>query len=305
MDVLNDRRKETAPEVDLFQVLTLALFAGAGFSTFFLAPLAILVAEWRLPPPFPKVAALGGALVAALVLAAPVPWVAVAFVLSILFSHLLKQTLQLWSSLAVAVATAMVVALGLLFFNAALRGVPPLPFWNAFISQLMVEVKSAFDSGVGVDWATVETLFRLQAPFLLTAVCLVSAWISVGMGAHFGWLGPEKAVDGNFLRKAARLPFGFSMAASLLVAFSLAIPLPYWAVGITRIFGCLLFIQGSACLSDILLRRKVSRAARSWVYVISVVFGFYALLALGMISPWYFRAARLAARAADFEERTT
>jgi hypothetical protein len=89
------------------------------------------------------------------------------------------------------------------------------------------------------------------------------------------------------------------------VTFSFVTP-PYIA-GFVQLVGCLFFIHGTVCLSDILGRRGIPKGARTWVYVLSVLFGFYALLALGVISPWYFRVAGRQSptpQLKDLEERT-
>ncbi len=306
MNILNDTpRKETAPPLDPFRVITLALFAGAAMSTFLLAPMPLLLAGWRLPEPWSKVVGLGGAAIALLVLEAPMPWVAVAFSMALVFSDQVNRQKPLWGALGMSVLVSLLVAVGVFFFQVRLAHESPMPFWRDFIHALVTEMQTFFEGKSGVDFALLEQTLYQQAPFLLAGLAFVSSWISLGAAAHFGWVHPEKGPSSRTLRASMQLPAWFSVLASFSFLASILFTLPFYAAGVVRFLGCLLFMQGTLCLSDILSRRRVSRAGRTWVYVLSVVFGFYALLALGVISPWYFRAARLAGPVKGLEEKET
>jgi hypothetical protein len=304
MNILNDTpQKETVPPLDPFRVITLALFAGAAMSTFLLAPMPLLLAGWRLPEPWPKVVALGGAAIALLVLEAPMPWVAVAFAMSLIFSDQVNREKPVWGALGLTVLVSMLVAVGVFFFQVKLAQASPEEFWRNFVHSLVTEMQGFFDGKSGVDFALLEQTLYQQAPFLLAGATFISAWVSLGAAAHFGWLHPERGPSGRSLRESLRLPPWFAIVASFGFLASILFHLPFYGAGVVRFMGCLLFMQGTLCLSDILSRRSVSRAGRTWVYALSVVFGFYALLALGVLSPWYFRAARLAGPVKVLEEK--
>lgn len=293
MNVLNDKTKETTPEIDFLHVATLVLFAGAAGATFLLAPLPILIAQWKLPEPWPKGVALLGAIVAVFALEAPVPWAAVAFVLSIVFSDLIKNKRGLWHSLTVSTLAALAAAFAIFFFFSRLENSAPLAFWQGLVHKLLAQAQASFQSGVQVDWPSLEKVFLYEAPFLLAALCWMSCWVSFGLAIHFRLLGETAAFLGKNLRKSVRAPFLAVASAGAAYAAALLVPLPFYLAGSLRLAGCFLAVLGTVCLSDILNRRKASKNARTWVYALAVLFGFYALVALGVVSPWYFRAAKL------------
>lgn len=304
MNVVNDKSDPVSPQPDPLRVITFSLFSGAAFSTFLAAALPLLAAQWRLPEPWPKVVALLGALVAVLVLSAPVPWVAVAFVLGMVFADQVTRGVGVWKSLALSVATAALVAGVLLLIHAQLKGVPPLQFWQSIAKAFVAEARASLQSGMQMNWDMFERLILYQAPFLLVGLCLISAWVSLGVAAHFQWLDPQGPVSAASLRAGVRVPTWLSLTACVFLLASLAVSLPYYLAGTARVLSCLLFVQGTVCLSDILHRRGIGFAARTWLYVFAMIFGFYALFALGVISPWYFRAAQLAGAGKVLEEKT-
>jgi nitrate reductase NapE component len=293
MNVLNDRKpKETTPEVDLFQVLTLVLFSGAASATFLFAPLPVLIAQWRMPEPWPKVIALLGAIVSIFALEAPVPWAVSAFVLGIVFADSAKKHSNLWRCLAVSVGSALAVSLAVFILHSSRAGSPPLVFWKDLVHGVVGQVQNSFRSGVEMDWGQLESLLYYQSPFLLAALFLMSCWVSLGAAVHFQLLGERAGHLGRSLRKKVRSSVGISVVVGTGYLLAMVLPLPFYVEGVARLLGCLLAIYGSVCLSDVLHRRKVAKGGRTWIYVLSIVFGFYALVALGVVSPWYFRAAK-------------
>jgi hypothetical protein len=293
MNVLNDKTKETAPEIDFFHIATLVLFAGAAGATFLLAPLPVLIAQWKLPEPWPKVVALLGAVVAVFILEAPVPWAAVAFVLSIVFADLIKSKKGLWHSLASSTLAAVVSAFVIFLFFSRIDKSAPLAFWKDLVHKLVLQAQTSLQSGVQVDWLMIEKVFLYESPFLLAALCWMSCWVSFGLAIHFRLLGEPAAFFGKNLRKSVRGSVFAVCLAGGAYAAAILVPLPFYLAGSLRLSGCFLAVLGTVCLSDILNRRKVSKNGRTWVYVLAVLFGFYALVALGVVSPWYFRAAKL------------
>jgi hypothetical protein len=168
---------------------------------------------------------------------------------------------------------------------------------------LVVQAQSSFQSGVQVDWLLLEKVFLYEAPFLLAALCWMSCWISFGLAIHFRLLGETAVFFGKNLRKSLRGSFLAVAFAGAAYAVAILVPLPFYLAGSLRLSGCFLAVLGTVCLSDILNRRKVSKNGRTWVYALSVLFGFYALVALGVVSPWYFRAAKLRDAAAAVGEK--
>ncbi len=295
MKVVNDRTpKAKTPELDPFHLVLLAFFAAAAFSTFILAPLPLLLANWRLPEPASKAVALLGAALAVLVLDAPVPWVAVAFSIALVFSDQIDRERPVWGALGLSVFVALMVAFGVFLFQARLYQAQPMAYWQETIHSLVSEVRTLLKGQPGFDLDTLERVLYQQAPFLLASITLVSCWISLGAAAHLGWLNPNKKLSSRTMRATLQIPPWVSLSATFLMLTALVTPLPFYGAGLVRFLSAVLFTQGSLCLSDILSRRRVMKTRRTWIYALLVVFGFYALLALGMISPWYFRAARKA-----------
>jgi hypothetical protein len=50
-----------------------------------------------------------------------------------------------------------------------------------------------------------------------------------------------------------------------------------------------MFIQGSVCLALFLEQRRVRRGVRTLIYSMATVLGFYALVGMGIMSPWILR----------------
>ncbi len=293
MDVLNDRpsSKEAAgPKWDPFQFVTFAFFSAVGMATFFLAPLPSLLAQTKLPDPFPKVAALLGAVIAVIGLEAPAPWVTIAFAVSLVFSDSVVKK-SLWLALSFASAAALTVG-GLNLWIGA-RGTNPFQHWANLAATVIAELQKAVEgTPTGMNWAEFQSILTFEAPFLLVGICILACWVSLGLAVHFKWVNAEP-LTAEGLRTRIRLPRTFVVVAALLFAVSALLPVPFYVSGTARVLGCVLFIQGCVCLSDVLQRRAVAAPTRTVLFSFLVVFGFYALVAIGVISPWYFRAKEL------------
>lgn len=284
MNIHNDRaQNETVPQLDPFQLLTVALFAGLAMSTFVLCALPLLYAESRFPQPWPKIVGLVGAALAVFALEAPIPWVAVAFSMGLVFSDQVQKGKNLWGALGSAVLVAIGISLVLFFFQMNIQGGEPLTFWRDLVHSLVTEVQGSFKSDTAADWALLEKLIYEEAPFLVGGLAFVSAWLSLGAAVHFGWGPGEPPLASAQLRDSLELPVWLSALATAAFFVSLVVPLPFYVSGIARFLCCLLFMQGTLFLSSALARRNVARGRRTWVYGISVVFGFYALIVLGMV----------------------
>jgi hypothetical protein len=135
MNVVNDKTSPgVSPPIDFFLVITFVLFTGVSFSTFLLAPLPLLFAHSRLPEPWAKISAILGSVVAVVFLKAPVPWVLVAFVLSMVFVDRFFSQKSLFQAFALATSTALVSASGLLVLQSRLHSVPLSVYWEKTVS---------------------------------------------------------------------------------------------------------------------------------------------------------------------------
>ena len=281
--------KPTPAPVDVLSLLSLSCLTALSFSIFIIAALPILFLQSRLPDPIPKAVALAGAILAVVGLSAPVPWIAGVFTLAIVLADTLHRRGRVFPALFASVAAALAVILAFFFLSAQQQGVQPAAYWNGLVDGWMAQARMVLEGGMATDWTAVDSLLRHQGPFLLVAGLILSAWVSLGAAAHWGWAPGPKPLNAKALRKQARLPQAVYVAVTLGWAASMALPAAPWGVGVGRILATLLFLQGCVCLSLILNRLGTSFVARTLIYSLGVVLGFYALLALGVVSPLYFR----------------
>ncbi len=119
---------------------------------------------------------------------------------------------------------------------------------------------------------------------------ILSFWLSVGVAAHLGWFAPGHAVSAASLR-ALRLPGWVSLGFVALFVVTMragAGGAGYWGGGF-RLVGALVFIQGCVLLSSLMDARQVAPRIRTLVYLVSILLGFYALVGMGVVGPWFFR----------------
>jgi hypothetical protein len=294
--VINDRDEKSAQsELGFFAIAAHALFTSLGIATVVLAPLPMIAAHERLPEPWPKVTALFGALLALAYIQVPVHAVVTGFIFGLFVSDSVKRLVPLWPLLSWCMLVAAVLGLSSVAFASYSSGLKPLDFWTGYWSEALIQLKKSVppESIQTIDWPALQTFFVHESPFVYVSWSMLSAWLSVGIAAHLGWLPPEHKLSGASLR-ALRLPRWLSIVfvvifGAALISDSSLGNLDFLFLGLFFILGTLMFIQGCISLSDILSRRVVSPAVKTFLYSIAIIPGFPALMGVGVMSPWFFR----------------
>lgn len=291
MRVVNDREEKTeTSELGILQVFSYALFCAAGISTVVFAPVPMILAHLRLPDNQAKMSALFGAVIALTFLEIPLNIVVLAFVFGLFIGDSAAREKGFWPTVAAVLGLATVTGFGMLLAQSVGEKASLLPYWRELVHAAVDQLQKSVQSPDALKWDQLEALLLYEGPFLYLAAALLSFWLSIGLVAHFGWFPEKHPLSGARLR-ATRMPrwtvFAF-FALTLATAAG-----PEWsqrlASGFVRLVGTLLFIQGCQCLSQILAYRQVRPRVRTTVYSLSVVFGFYMLVAVGMIGPWITR----------------
>jgi hypothetical protein len=291
MRVINDRdEKAESTQVDIFAVMAHGLFCAVGFAAQILGPLPVIGSYAKLSEPWPKVAALLGAVLALTLFQRP------PMVVFILFGFSLFVADSLWRGVPVLrlVLTSMIVAAALgvasLFLFAGLQRLGVPAFYTQIVDSLYeqaVLVSKALSVNQADDGEMLRNYFRFQGPFAYLSMAVLSLWMSVGVATHFGWIPKGHAYSSEKLREF-RMPTWFSvMFGALFVAeLLLGNRVPYLLDGVFIITTAILFIPGTITISDILHRRKVPSGQRTMLYCFAVVLGFYFVLLMGAVAPW-------------------
>src|SRR5580693_7719165 len=115
MRVLNDREEQTEPsELGFFSIASYALLTAVGIATVIFGPLPMIVGHMRLSDPWPKVAALLGALIALTFLEVPAPLVVMTFIFGLFVADGVWKETAFWK----LVRDAALLALGMGFLAA-------------------------------------------------------------------------------------------------------------------------------------------------------------------------------------------
>jgi hypothetical protein len=135
-----------------------------------------------------------------------------------------------------------------------------------------------------------RAIFLYEGPFLYLSGVILSLWLSVGIAAHLGWMAPGHRYSGEGLRQV-RLPAWVSVGflALFVAAFFGPTRTEHLFGGIFRLAGSIMFVHGSICLSELLSRRVLRPRVRTLIYSLAIILGFYALMGLGVMSPWILR----------------
>jgi hypothetical protein len=291
MFVVNDRKEtEQPPEMGVFAVISHSMLSALGITTVFLGPLPMIFAQLRLEQPWPRVTALFGAVLALAVLRAPVGPVLATFIFGLVVAEAVAAGDGFWKLLIKTVCLAGGLgALGLLA-AARMDGVSALPYWGQVVDGVVTQMKAAVTADATFQWDAVRAVLFYEGPFLLLSGAILSFWLSVGVAAHLGWFEEKHALSAQSLRRL-RLPVWVSavfVGLFIVTAQAGAGGAGYWG-GVFRLLGSLIFIQGCVALSNLMEIRQVAPRVRTFVYLVSIVLGFYALVGMGVVGPWLFR----------------
>lgn len=288
MRVVNDREQRTeTSEVGFLSILTHALMVSFGVATLAFAPIPMILSHEKLLEPWCKVAVVAGSLLALLVLEVPLAMVVFSFVFGLFIADSVsRKPKEIWHFLGSASLVALGVFALVLVTESSFERMNVVQYWNQAIDGFIQQMTLVMQVGTPVEWDLVRGLLLYEGPFLVVSGAIFSAWVSVGICAHAGWLTEKNAFSANALRNLTPslvLSIGFLVA--LLAARFSNESLRHLFSGIARVFAALLFVQGTVVLSRWMAARGIRMPLRSLFYCFSVVLGFYALIGIGFVSP--------------------
>jgi hypothetical protein len=292
MRVVNDQNenKPKAEPVNLLSLPFYALLCGLGFSSVLMSSFAVILVHRRLPDYWPKVVSIAGALIALLVLEVPLPIVLLSFVLAVFVADSIQRQVPVWNlMIRTLLLTTVLGLIGLAVISQSLDGAKLLTGWIQFVDRV---VQQAQQSGLlfpGWDPAMLRNLLLYQGPFYFLSGCLLSVWFSVGLAAHLKWQSEQDVYSSQNLR-GLRLPRAMSVIVLFVWtanAFNQT-PSQFWLAGLLHLFFVIFSVQGTTVLSTFMAQRGWKNGPRALVYVGFLFVGFYALVGLGLMSPFVF-----------------
>lgn len=283
MRLLNDMADDRGPTVvDPFQFLVcvasnciLAVLAIG-------SPFAMILSHRLLPHPFSKFASILGLALAHAVFGLPAGLLIFLFIVSLIIQDLGERGTQISILLGISFLVGTVGAASVLAVTAVLNGGTPLTYWNDLSQRLALNMVASLPPASLTVEALTEVI-RFQFPFAVSAMILLSTWLSVGLAAHLGWYPRGHALSGERLRAycwGRWLAVGFS----IMMLARLAVPKEQWVLaysGLEGVVSVLLYVQGCIVCSKILAFRGVGMRARRLVYMALTTIGFYVLVLLG------------------------
>lgn len=289
MRVLNDQEeKQGASEpVSFFALLFYGLICALGFSSIFMSPFSLILAHRRLPDFWPKVAAIGGALLALLFLEVPPHILVFIFIFSVFVADGIQKQVSLWKLLTLS--GCLVFTLGLLGLAIVSGSIEPselISTWSSFVDKV---IQQAQENGLfksEVDWTQLRQVLFYQGPFYFVSGALLSVWFGIGLAAHFRWQDDSDAYSAESLRKL-QLPVWTSFIVLGLWGLSLLKVggFSYLGAGLSQFGFLALSIQGTLLLSLFLKQKQWRAGIRALIYSLFIFIGFYALVGLGLMSP--------------------
>jgi len=292
MRVVNDKQDPVeVKSVDLFALISQMFLVSVGVATWVFSPMVMVLSHCRFANPWSKAAGLGGAILALLFLEVPLAQVVLAFVVGLFVADGVERQVKPFQLISQTLAVAMLSALACLVWGAVVQGQALSHFWMNWVTTLVDRVQSGNALQKTVNWAALKDLILFEGPFLYLSATLMTLWISVGAAAHFGWIKEESNLYSSKSLKTFRVPRWVSLVFIVSFVGQLVVTSSYHYVagGIFRVLSGFMFIQGSVCLALLLEQRKVRSGVRTLIYSMATVLGFYALVGMGIMSPWILR----------------
>lgn len=295
MQILNDKLKESkeSPKTNLIEVLLYALYCGLGTATVVLGPLSAIRAHLKLNEPWGPLAILVGAIIALIYFHLPIPVVVGVFVIGLFVSDSARKNVPLWPLLQrTSLLVLLLAAAGALWMSYS-RDLSLSVFWGGLVDGWIEQFQGSVKNIEAIAWDVLRGILFYQGPFLLLSFTLLSVWISIGTAAHFRWFPPSHELCADKLQRM-QLPVGYSVCFVVLLGASLIplAPLSHWFSGLLRVVGVVMFIQGCVFLSLLLCKKKVSHGAKTLIYPVLLLLGFYAVVGMGVLNPWLTRRRR-------------
>jgi len=291
MRVLNDNSEQgtqTPEPVNLLSLPFYALLCALGFSSVVMSPLAVILAHRRLPDFWPKVVSILGAVIALLFLNVPVTAVLLSFVLGVFVADKIKRPVPVWNLLGSSVLLSAVLGiLGVFLVDQMGERMGVLQLWNTWVSKGVQQAQEGGLISQPVDWGQIKQALYYQGPFYFLSGCLLSVWLSIGLGAHLRWQADEDPYSAKNLRQL-RIHWSWSLVAILVWASTFvvtSVSSKLLLAGVLNLVMMVLFVQGTVLVALFLDQKKWNHMVRTLVYLLFIVVGFYALVGLGFMSP--------------------
>ena len=292
MRLVNDKQETNeVKSVDVFALISQMFLVSVGIATWVFSPMVMVLAHCRFSNPWSKVAGLGGAVLALLFLEVPLSQVVIGFVLGLFVADSLSRQVKPFQLLSQSMAVALVAAVGALVWASFLEKISVGEFWAKWVGDLIEKLKTTQALEGSMNWNLLKELVLYEGPFLYLSAVLLSVWIAIGAAAHFGWIKEEGNSYSATSLKGIRIPRWLNLAFAGSFALTLLVTSDYQYVvgGVFRVLSGLMFVQGSICLSILLTQRGVRHSVRTFIYCVAVLLGFYALVGMGVMSPWILR----------------
>jgi hypothetical protein len=292
MRLVNDKQETNEVKtVDIFALISQMFLVSVGIATWVFSPMVMVLSHCRFTNPWSKVAGLGGAVLALLFLEVPLSQVVIGFVLGLFVADSLSRQVKPFQLLSQSLAVALVTALGCLFWASLTENIKVGEFWAKWVVELIEKLKTTHALEGTINWSLVKDLVLYEGPFLYLSAVLLSIWIAVGSAAHFGWIKEESNRYSASSLKGITIPRWLNLAFAVSFALTLFVTSDYQYLvgGLFRVLSGFMFVQGSVCLSILLAQRGVRHSVRTLIYCVAVLLGFYALVGMGVMSPWILR----------------
>jgi hypothetical protein len=295
MRLINDREeKREFSEHGFLAIASQSIFSALGLLTALFAPLPVIAAHLRFPEPWPKVTSVLGALLAISVLPMAPAVVILLFVFSLFVADEMAKGVAFWRLLWGSIAVATVSAFVVMVASAALNQLPVDRYWGSLVDRFVEQIQSMPTfmrmAPPGTKKEILREIIFHEGPFMYLSAMVLSLWFSLGLAAHLNWTPSDHAYSGANLRKI-RFPYW----ASLLFALSFvgdSIDLPVWGHvcgGCFSLAGTFMYLQGTIWLSERMARAEFRPFVRAILYSVSFFPGFYLLIVMGALAPWFLR----------------
>lgn len=291
MRVVNDRdEKKATTQIDFFAVVAHGAICALGFSSLLLGPFAVLGSYAKLQEPWPKVAALLGAILALTLFQVSPVVVVIIFAFSLYVGDSVWRETPLPKLLVSSAFLAALLGVAGLVLLAQMNKMDVFSYGDYIVSQVVEQLESAkktFSFYQSIDAEVLRRYLKLEGPFIYLSGMLLSLWLSVGMAAHFKWFPKGHAYASENLRTFS-YPIWVTglFVAFLLVEWIIGGRVPYVIDGILSCLGIFMFISGSIALSVLLNKRGVTTGQRTLIYCVSVFLLLYFVIILGVLAPW-------------------
>jgi hypothetical protein len=295
MRLINDKEeKSELSEHGFVAIASQSVFSALGLLTALFAPLPMIAAHLRFQEPWPKITSVLGALLAISVLPMAPSVVILLFVFGLFVADEMAKGVAFWRLIWGAIAVAIVTAFLIIVASAFLTQQPVNLFWGSLVDRLAEQIQSMpsllMMSPPGTKKEIIRDLIFHEGPFMYLSAMLLSLWFSLGLAAHLNWIPEAHSFSGASLRKI-RLPYWASLGFGLSL-FGDNLGLSGWGHlfgGAYSLCGTFMYIQGTIWLSEMMARAELRPLVRAVIYSVSFFPGYYLLMVMGALAPWFLR----------------